>query len=138
MIFGGLSDRLGRRLAFVICLTWASFFIAIWSLTTDHVLLWVLALIWSFGYAGVWGPMASFLSELYPTRIRATGTGFTLAIGNLIAFVLWPYILVYLRQWTGSFSACFLLSSGALIIVALIVWFRSPEGAQRELNSISE
>jgi putative MFS transporter len=137
-ISGGLSDRLGRRLAFVICLTWAAFFIAIWSFTSNHVLLWVLGLIWSFGYAGVYGPLASFLSELYPTRIRATGTGFTLAIGSLIAFVLWPYVLVYLRQWTGSFSACFLLSSGALIIVALVVWFFSPEGAQRELNSISE
>jgi putative MFS transporter len=137
-ISGGLSDRLGRRLVFVICLTWAAFFIAIWSFTTDHVLLWVLGLIWSFGYSGVYGPMASFLSELYPTRIRATGTGFTYAIATLIAYVFLPYVLVYLRQWTGSFSACFLLSSGVLIIAALIVWFFSPEGAQRELNSISE
>jgi MFS family permease len=127
-ISGGLSDRLGRRLAFVICLT---------SLRSGHSRP-TTSCFGSWAYAGVYGPLASFLSELYPTRIRATGTGFTLAIGSLIALVLWPYVLVYLRQWTGSFSACFLLSSGALIIVALIVWFFSPECAQRELNSISE
>jgi MFS transporter, putative metabolite:H+ symporter len=137
-ISGGMSDKLGRRLSFVICLTWAAFFIAIWSFTTDPVLIWILGLIWSFGYAGVYGPLASFLSELYPTRIRATGTGFTLAFATLIGYVLWPYVLVYLRQWTGSFSACFLLSAGVLILVALIVWFFSPESARRELNSIGE
>jgi MFS family permease len=137
-ISGGLSDKIGRRLVFVICLTWAGFFIAIWSFTTNHALLWILGLIWSFGYAGVYGPLASFLSELYPTRIRATGTGFTIACASLIASILWPYVLVYLRQWTGSFSTCFLLTSGALILVAVIVWFFSPESAQRELNSIGE
>jgi MFS family permease len=137
-VSGGLSDKIGRRPAFAICGIWAALFIAVWAVTKDFTLVWIVGLVWTVGYAGVYGPLASFITELYPTRIRATGTGFTLAVATLVAYTLYPYVLVNLRNWTGSFSACFLMSSVALVVVTGIVWFFCPESARKELNAISE
>jgi MFS transporter, putative metabolite:H+ symporter len=136
-IAGGSSDRYGRRRVFVVALLWAAIFLAIWAYATDHVALWVLGLIWSFGYAGIYGPLASYISELYPTRVRSLGTGFTLGVATLIAYVLWPYVLIWVRTSTGSFSICFLLSSAALLIVAAVVWLFSPESARKELDALT-
>ena len=135
-IAGGLSDRVGRKVAFVVCLLWAAAFLAMWAYTEDKLMLWVLGMIWSFGYAGIYGPLASFISEHYPTRIRSTGTGLALAVGTFVATVLWPYVLVWLRETTGSFRAGFLVSAGILLLVSLIIWFFAPEGSRKELNII--
>lgn len=136
-IAGGLSDKLGRRLVFVVCLVWAAVFLAVWTWTSDRLALWVLGMTWSFGYAGIYGPLASYISELYPTRIRSLGTGFTLAVATFIAYVLWPYVLVWTREATGSFAACFLLGAAALLVVAALVWFLGPESARRDLDALA-
>ena len=115
----------------------AALFLAIWAYTNDQLMLWVLGMIWSFAFAGIFGPLASYLSEMYPTRSRATGTGFTIAVAYFISLVLWPYVLVWLRETTGSFRDGFVVSSGLLLLVALIVWLSSADGACKELDVIS-
>jgi len=136
-ILGGLSDKLGRRPTFVTCLVLAALFLAIWAYTNDRLMLWVLGMIWAFAFAGIFGPLASYLSEMYPTRARATGTGFTIAVAYFISLVLWPYVLVWLRETTGSFRDGFVVSAGLLLLVALIVWLSSADGARKELDAIS-
>jgi MFS transporter, putative metabolite:H+ symporter len=136
-ISGGISDKIGRRPAFVVCLTLAALFLAIWSYCDSTTALWIVGMIWAFTYAGIYGPLASYLSEMYPTRARATGTGFTLATANFVGLVIWPYVLVWLRETTGSFRAGFFVSAGILCLVGAIVWIFSPEGARKELDTIS-
>ena len=116
--------KIGRRLT-------------IWAYTNDVLALLVIGMIWAFTYAGLYGPLASYLSEMYPTRARATGTGFTLATASFVALVLWPYVLVWLRETRGSFRAGFFISAGLLILVALTVWLFSEDGARKELSKIS-
>jgi MFS family permease len=135
-IAGGLSDKVGRRAALVVCLLWAAVFLAIWAYTQDKLLLWILGMTWSFGYAGIYGPLASFTSEHFPTRIRSTGTGFALAMGVFVGTVLWPYVLVWLRETTGSFRAGFLVSAGILLLVSLIIWLFAPESPRKEVSAI--
>lgn len=136
-IAGGLSDRVGRRPAFITCLVLAAFFLALWAYTNDQLTLWIIGMIWAFTYAGLYGPLASYMSEMYPTRIRASGTGLTLATASFIALVIWPYVLIWLREATGSFRAGFFVSSGLLVLVASILWLFSADGARKELNNIS-
>jgi putative MFS transporter len=136
-ISGGLSDKIGRRPAFIFCLTSSALLLAVWTYLESFAALWIIGMVWGFLWSGIWGPMGSYLTEMYPTRIRATGTGFSLAAAGCFSLVIWPYILVWLRETTGSFRAGFFVTAGILVLVAMIVWLFSTEGARKELDNIS-
>jgi MFS transporter, putative metabolite:H+ symporter len=81
--------------------------------------------------------VTAYTAEMYPTRIRGVGNGFSWAVAFLIGAVLWPFVSVYLRETTGSFVAAFLLIPVILVVMATIIWFYSPEHARKELDAIS-
>jgi MFS transporter, putative metabolite:H+ symporter len=134
---GWMIDRLGRRVGFAVLLTEASVFMTIWVFAHDKVALWLLGMAWSWGFIGVWGPVTTYTAEMYPTRIRGVGNGFSWAVAFVIGAVLWPFVSVYLRETTGSFIAAFPLIPAILLAMAAIVWFYSPENARKELDAIA-
>ena len=81
--------------------------------------------------------MTAYTAEMYPTRIRGVGNGFSWAVAFIIGAVLWPFVSVYLRETTGSFVAAFLLIPVILLVMAAIIWFYSPEHARKELDAIA-
>jgi MFS family permease len=134
---GWLIDRFGRRLGFAILLIEAAVFMTIWIFTENRLALWLLGMAWSWGFIGVWGPVTTYTAEMYPTRIRGVGNGFSWAVAFLVGAVLWPYVSVYLRETTGSFIAAFLLIPVILLTMAAIIWFCSPEHARKDLDQIA-
>jgi len=112
---GWMIDRFGRRVGFAVLLI-------------DGVELGL--------YRRV-GPVTAYTAEMYPTRIRGVGNGFSWAVAFVIGAVLWPFVSVYLRETTGSFVAAFLLIPVILLAMAGIIWFYSPEHARKELDQIS-
>jgi MFS family permease len=134
---GWMIDRFGRRLGFAILLIEAAIFMTIWIFATDRLALWLLGMAWSWGFIGVWGPVTTYTAEMYPTRIRGVGNGFSWAVAFLIGAVLWPFVSVWLRETTGSFVAAFLLIPVILVIMAAVIWFYSPEHARKDLDQIA-
>jgi MFS family permease len=134
---GWMIDRFGRRIGFAVLLCEAALFMTLWIFADSRIALWVLGLAWSWGFIGVWGPVTTYTAEMYPTRIRGVGNGFSWAVAVLVGAVLWPFVSVYLRQTTGSFVAAFLLIPVILLVMAGIIWFYSPEHARKELDQIS-
>ena len=98
--------------SFAILLLEAAVFMTIWIFAADRVALWLLGMAWAWGFIGVWGPVTTYTAEMYPTRIRGVGNGFSWSVAFLIGAVLWPFVSVWLRQTTGSFVAAFLLIPG--------------------------
>jgi MFS family permease len=136
--FGGwVIDRFGRRIGFAILLVEAALFMTIWIFAESKLALWVLGLAWSWGFLGVWGPATTYTAEMYPTRIRGVGNGFSWAVAVFVGLVLWPFVSVYLRETTGSFVAAFLLIPVILLLMAAIIWVYSPEHARKDLDAIS-
>jgi MFS family permease len=134
---GWMIDKLGRRPGFVVALLQGAFFITLWCLTTDRTWLWVWGLLWSLGFLGVWGPATAYTAEMYPTRIRGVGNGFSWGLAFFIGYVLWPFVSVWIREATGSFTLAFLLIPVAMVLQALVVWVWSPENAGKDLDEIS-
>ena len=134
---GWVIDKLGRRLGFALMLLQASVFMTWWIFATDKTTLLILGLVWGWGFLGVWGPITAYTAEMYPTRIRGVGNGFSWTVGMFCGYVLWPFVSVYLRQSTGSFQAAFLLIPVIMVIQALIIWCYSPEHAGKELDQIA-
>lgn len=134
---GWMIDRFGRRIGFAILLIEAAVFMTIWIFVESKLALWVLGMAWNWGFVGVWGPVTTYTAEMYPTRIRGVGNGFSWSVAVFIGAVLWPFVSVYLRQTTGSFAAAFLLIPVILLMMTAIIWLYSPEHARKELDAIS-
>jgi MFS family permease len=134
---GWMIDRFGRRIGFAVLLIEAAAFMTLWIFAESKIALWVLGMAWNWGFVGVWGPVTTYTAEMYPTRIRGVGNGFSWAVAFFIGAVLFPFVSVYLRETTGSFIAAFLLIPVILLTLAAIIWFYSPEHAGKDLDAIS-
>jgi MFS family permease len=80
--FGYISDKLGRRLSSVIFYMMSAVLTVAYALIRDPTMLLIIGpFLAYFGY-GYYAGIGPILSELYPTSIRATGTGFCYNVGR--------------------------------------------------------
>jgi MFS transporter, putative metabolite:H+ symporter len=102
---------------------------------TDQTQLIVAGLCMQFFLFGMWSALYAYTPELYPTRIRATGTGFASAIGRL-GSLIGPYVIGVILPSTGQ-AGVFALGAGAFVVAALAVLILGEETRGRTLESIS-
>jgi MFS transporter, MHS family, shikimate and dehydroshikimate transport protein len=105
-LFGALSDRIGRRpvylggavLQFVIAFP---FFMLV--NTAQKELVWLaMVLVLSVGHAAMYGPQAAFFSELFPTRLRASGVSLVQQFGSLVGGGLASILTAWFLQLSGG------------------------------------
>jgi putative MFS transporter len=83
----------------------------------------------------MWSALYAYTPELYPTRIRATGTGFASAIGR-VGSLIGPYVIGIILPTAGQ-GGVFALGAGAFTLAALAVLILGEETKGRTLESIS-
>jgi MFS family permease len=83
--FGIVAQRMGRKPAFAIALVFAMFSVAgtFWFLR-DFADLWMV-FVMGFGTLALFGGYAVYFPELFPTRLRSTGTSFCYNVGRFVA-----------------------------------------------------
>jgi len=85
LLFGMLSESIGRRRAIVIAALLALPVIPLWAYGTTPVLLAIGAFLMQVAVQGAWGVVPAHLNELSPEEVRGTFPGFTYQLGNLLA-----------------------------------------------------
>jgi hypothetical protein len=133
-----LTARIGRRPAFAI-----SFLLALGvtiltfsSLHQPSQILWMIPML-GFATMLVIGGYAIYLPELYPTRLRSSGVGFTYNAGRIIA-ALGPFLLGSLTMafqnagMRSPFRAAAIALSSVYLIGVVTVAF-APETRGRPL-----
>ena len=123
VVFGALSDKIGRkRLMMAGCLLAGLTYLPIYKMMVaasgwnpaqpllspahpDTVRLTILIFIQVIWVTMVYGPIAAFLVELFPTRIRYTSMSLPYHIGNGVFGGLTPFIGTALVAATGSIYA---------------------------------
>jgi MFS family permease len=103
--FSWLSSRIGRKPAFAITLVAAAATVAMVfiGMQTRFDIIWMNILM-GLCMLALFGGYAIYLPELFPTRLRATGTSFCYNVGRFIAAV-GPVMLAQLTAvfaWTKS------------------------------------
>jgi MFS family permease len=96
--FGFLTYRIGRKRAFAICFVAA--FIAtatVFLVLKDIWHIFVLVPIMGFCQLSVFAGYAMYFPELFPTRLRSTGTSFCYNVGRLVA-ATGPVALTWLQK----------------------------------------
>ena len=85
LLFGTMSQRLGRRKAIVIAALLAIPVIPLWAFSRTAAMLAIGAFIMQFLVQGAWGVIPAHLNELSPHDVRGTFPGFTYQLGNFFA-----------------------------------------------------
>lgn len=102
---------------------------------SDQTQLIIAGLCMQFCLFGMWSALYAYTPELYPTAVRATGTGFASAVGR-IGSLIGPYVIGIILPATGP-GGVFALGAGAFVIAALSVLVLGEETKGRTLESIS-
>jgi putative MFS transporter len=115
-----LVETWGRRRTLAAFLVGSAVAAAIFAGASSVSMVLVGGCLLSFFNLGAWGALYAVTPEIYPTGLRATGSGWAAGIGR-IASVLAPLAVPQIREWGGTgllfgiFGAVFLVAAaGAL------------------------
>jgi MFS family permease len=133
VVFGSLSDRIGRR-GIMICgfalaaITYVPAFTALGAFKDNPVVLTLLVFYLVILVTMVYGPIAAFLVELFPARIRYTSMSLPYHIGNGVFGGGVPFIGGLITTATGVALSGLIYPIGiaALGVVVSLVGLREP------------
>jgi MFS family permease len=144
-LVGGIAaaamlDRIGRKITVPAFYTLAALGVLLLAAATGSGdWRWVLA---AFTLAnlfatGSWVSAYPTFSEIFPTHLRSTGIGLSVAVGRIGAFIA-PLALTIVANAAGMLAALALLAAFWLIgVIAMIPWyFRGVEGRGMPLEAM--
>jgi MFS family permease len=132
-----LTDKLGRRMNVIIfaILSAISLYIYTQVALGDAEML-VMGFPLGFAASGIFSGLGAYLTELFPTEIRANGQGFAYNFGRGIG-ALFPTLVGYLSESLGLAAAIGIYAGGAYIMV-LICTTLLPETKGLELKNLAD
>lgn len=127
-LFGGLSDRVGRRTIYMvgcvaaICLSFPVF----WAIATRDPVIVVLAFVigMSVGHGIMYGVQASFLSEMFPSNLRYSGASLGYQIAAPIGGELVPLAAAAMVEMSGGGTwavSVLMIAIASVTIVAVLL-----------------
>jgi MFS family permease len=132
--FGFIADRLGRRRTFILYMIVASILVPLYGqMGRNPALLLLLGPVLGFVGYGYFSMFGSFLAELFPAAVRATGQGLTYNTGRGLG-ALAPYTIGFLATLprVGIGSALALTSAFFLAAALLVLLFPDTSGQPLE------
>ncbi|HJQ21080.1 MAG TPA: MFS transporter [Gemmatimonadaceae bacterium] len=121
VIFGTLSQRIGRRKAIVIAALLALPIIPLWSFSTSVVLVGLGAFLMQISVQGAWGVIPVHLNELSPDEVRGTFPGFAYQLGNLFASANATLQAGYAQNHGGNYGlALAVVAAVAAVAIAIL------------------
>jgi MFS family permease len=134
VISAHLSDWLGRRRTFVIMAGSAAVTVSVYTLLPlgDTAVL-LLGFPLGFFQSGIIAGMGATFAELFPTRVRATGQGFSYNTGRAVGSMV-PALVGVLAARVGLGTAMGMCAASAYVLV-FIATAMLPETRGRELEA---
>ncbi len=134
LTFGFIADRLGRRPAFVLFMIGAAILAPVYGQYARSPLVLMLAgpLLGYFA-SGHFSMFGSFVAELFPTRIRATGQGTSYNIGRMAGAIA-PYTIGRVASIAGVGIGLALGVTSAFFLLAAVLVFTLPDRSGQALD----
>jgi MFS family permease len=135
LAFGPISARLGCKRTFVImhlaALVMTPIICWLPSSLGSYTLLLILLPVFGFFAQGIHAGYAAYFPALFPTHLRATGSGFCFNTGRILA----APVLIWLSAWMkATFDLRFAITClGALFLLGLFFLLFLPETKDQDL-----
>jgi MFS family permease len=135
LTFGFIADKIGRRQAFVVYMAAAALLVPVYGqmARSPFVLLLLGPAIGYFGY-GYFSMFGSFVAELYPLAVRATGQGTSYNIGRMAGAIA-PYTIGVLATQPGIGIGLALSVTSAFFLLAAALVFTLPNRSGEALEA---
>ena len=130
ILFGSLSERIGRRRTIVVAALLAIPVIPLWAYSHTVPMLAVGGFLMQFMVQGAWGVIPAHLNELSPPAVRGTLPGFAYQVGNLLASrngVIQARLAE--NRYAGSFPP---VLAWTVVLVASLVAIVTVSGKERQ------
>jgi SHS family lactate transporter-like MFS transporter len=129
LIFGSLSQKIGRRYSIMLALVISLVSIPAWAFGTSLTVLVIGSYLMQTGVQGAFGVIPAHLNELSPDAVRSLFPGFVYQLGVLVASPATAIEFV-LRDHFGYPWALTAFEASVILLMILIFWF-GPEARDR-------
>jgi SHS family lactate transporter-like MFS transporter len=135
-LWGWLADRVGRRMAIIIPALLTIPITPFYLMTGDYTMIVVFFTIQgAFGGGGMHVQYPAYLSERFPTEVRATAGGFVYHQGAIFGGFV-PVVLAYLATtWNLGFAIPMLIGTTFGCISVILAILVSPETKGKVLQA---
>ena len=127
MFWGGLSDRIGRRWALMVPCTVAIFITPIYLTTQDPLVFTLGFLLQALIVGGKDTLNPAWLSERFPTEIRASAAGFVYHQGAIWGGFVAPVLTYFAINGKMGFAWPMMVATMGSLVVLVIAVFLGPE-----------
>ncbi len=135
LTFGFLADRFGRRRTFVAFMLAAAALVPLYGqMARSPVTLLVLGPVLGYFGHGYFSMFGSFVAELFPAAVRATGQGTSYNIGRMAGAVA-PFTIGALAALPGVGIGLALASTSAFFLLAAVLVQFFPDRSGQELDT---
>ncbi|MFV8052333.1 MFS transporter [Mycobacterium sp. 48b] len=133
-----LCDRYGRRrvilAGFALALPWA--FVVMPLIDSGSPVAFAVAIAGIFCIFGLsYGPIGSFLPEIFATRYRYTGAGLSFNLAGIVGGAIPPLVAGVLVATLGSWAVGAMMA--AFVVVSIVSTVLLPETKGTELDAVS-
>ncbi|HZC21909.1 MAG TPA: MFS transporter, partial [Candidatus Binatia bacterium] len=135
LLFGSLSERIGRRRTIVLAALLAIPVIPLWAYSRTIPMLALGGFLMQFMVQGAWGVIPAHLNELSPPGVRGTLPGFAYQLGNLLSSrnsVIQARLAE--NRYAGNFSP---VLAWTVVLVAGLVALVTAMGKERQGADLS-
>ncbi len=130
-----LVDLIGRRYtlsSFLLMSGVCAYFFGN-AATANELLMWGAAM--SFFNLGAWGVIYTYTPELYPTAIRALGSGWAAGFGRIGGMIA-PMLVGVLLVGGAQMNSIFVMFASVFVIISVIVLSLGVESKRKSLEEI--
>lgn len=130
-----LVDKIGRRYtlsSFLLMSGVCSYFFGN-AASANELLIWGASM--SFFNLGAWGVIYTYTPELYPTSIRALGSGWAAGFGR-IGGMLAPMLVGILLANNAPINLIFAMFASVFVLISVVILSLGIESKQKSLEEI--
>lgn len=135
IIFGQISESIGRRRAIVAALALSLLVIPVWAFGWTPLMLTVGAFVMQMGVQGAWGIIPAHLVELSPDTARGLVPGFAYQLGILFASPT-NTIEYALRDHLGYQWALAAFEITTIVLLAIVVSLGSEQKGKKFVTAV--